>query len=120
MVAVAEGAWVHQRAAEPRGRAASLRAPVAWDGESEQKKMEARNFWRLKNFKPRNKSPFPLTGLDKITLFAFSLTHCKNDLLDDTVWTGGGTHHPTVCLHAGEGQAQPDPLPSFCTARNVA
>lgn len=70
-VARAKGAWEHQRAAEPRGRAASLRAPMGWDGERNQDKMEAGNFWRLKNLMARDESPFPLTGLDKRTLFAF-------------------------------------------------
>lgn len=79
------------------------------------KEKEGWKFWRLKNFMTRDKSPFSLTGLDKITLFAFFLTHCKSDLLADTICAGGGTHHPTV-VHEGERQAEPDRMPSFCTA----
>lgn len=44
---------------------------MGWDKERKQKKMEAGNFWRLKNFMAIDESPFPLRGLDKITLFAF-------------------------------------------------
>ena len=65
MVARAEDTWEHQRAAEFQGRAAFLRAPTGWEGEREQKKTEAGNFWKLKNFMARDESPFPLTGWTK-------------------------------------------------------
>ena len=51
---------------------------MGWDGEREQKKTEAGNFWRLKNLMARDESPFPVTGLDKITLSALFLTRCKS------------------------------------------
>lgn len=65
--------------------------------------MEVGNFWTLRNLMARDESPFPLTGLDKITLHIFS--HPLQDQpLADTVRAGRSTHHPGVCLHEGERQ----------------